>query len=573
MVGRRVKSLGLLLATISAPLRRWNVRFAIWMVVGFVALVVVYSAIFHGLMAAEGRSFSWTTSVYWTLTVMSTLGFGDITFASDAGRIFSMLVLISGASVILVLLPFVFIQFIFTPWMQARESARAPRQVDEGVAGHIVLTQLDPISDAIIDHARHAEVPYVLIVADLEEALRLHDRGYRVLVGDPDDPSTYEAARVDEAALVATTRSDTANTNIAFTVREIDEEVPIAALASEEASVDILELAGVDRVVQLGELLGQALARRVVGVDARVHPIGQFGELRIAEASVNGTELEDRTIRDADLRARTGVNVIGVWQRGEFEHARPDTCLSARSVLILAGSDEQLANYDELIGVDRQLERPVLILGGGRVGRAAARAFEEQGVAATIVEKRTDRLRSTGRYVHGDAAAREVLEEAGLDDAAAALVTTHEDDVNVYLTLYLRRLRPDLQVIARATRDRNVSTLHRAGADAVLSYASLGATAMWNAMGHTHRLLVAEGLEIFRVPVPEVLRGRPLSECEIGERTGVQVVAIAQHGHLEPLPAPSRPLPTAGDLVLIGDDEAEGRFVDEYGAATRKRRR
>jgi transaldolase / glucose-6-phosphate isomerase len=36
----------------------------------------------------EGREHSWITGVYWTLTVMSTLGFGDITFETDLGRLF-----------------------------------------------------------------------------------------------------------------------------------------------------------------------------------------------------------------------------------------------------------------------------------------------------------------------------------------------------------------------------------------------------------------------------------------------------------------------------------------------------
>ena len=50
--------------------------------------VVVYSVLFHVFMAREGREFSWVTGVYWTLTTMSALGLGDITFSSDAGRIF-----------------------------------------------------------------------------------------------------------------------------------------------------------------------------------------------------------------------------------------------------------------------------------------------------------------------------------------------------------------------------------------------------------------------------------------------------------------------------------------------------
>ena len=52
------------------------------------ALIVLHSVMFHMLMAREGQEFSWITGLYWTLTVMSTLGFGDITFHGDLGRVF-----------------------------------------------------------------------------------------------------------------------------------------------------------------------------------------------------------------------------------------------------------------------------------------------------------------------------------------------------------------------------------------------------------------------------------------------------------------------------------------------------
>jgi voltage-gated potassium channel len=564
-----VKTLGVLLASVSAPLRRWNVRVLFWLVVGLVLMVVTYAAIFHHLMALEGRDFSWPTSFYWVLTVMSTLGFGDITFETDLGRTFSMVVLVTGVASILVLLPFVFIQFVFTPWMQAREAARAPKRVDDEVHGHLVLTELDVVTDALIERATQAKVPYVVLVPDLDEALRLHDHGYEVMRGPIDDLETYRRARVEHAALVATTRADTTNTNIAFTVRELSKSVPIVATANSAASVDILQLAGCDEVIQLGDLLGRAMARRVLGGDHRSHTVGDFGHLRIAEASVLGTELSGAKLRDLDLRRRCGVNVVGVWQRGEFERAGPDTELCDQSVIILAGTDEQLRSYDEVHGAEHPSEQPVLILGGGRVGRAAARNLRERGLEATIVEKLPERIRPEFHYVQGDAAELEVLEEAGLDDASTVLVTTHEDDVNVYLTLYCRRLREDLHIISRATLDRNVSTLHRAGADAVLSYASIGATALWNAVADDRRLVIAEGLEVFQVPVPASLAGRTLAETDLGASTGVNVVALACDGHFESNPDPTAPLPEDADLVVIGDEEAEDRFLDRYPAERR----
>ena len=95
----------------------------IWVLIKFflalMIMVTVYSILFHFLMIFENREFSWITGFYWTLTVMSTLGFGDITFATDPGKTFSIIVLMSGIVFLLTMLPFTFIQFFYLPWLEA----------------------------------------------------------------------------------------------------------------------------------------------------------------------------------------------------------------------------------------------------------------------------------------------------------------------------------------------------------------------------------------------------------------------------------------------------------------------
>jgi voltage-gated potassium channel len=561
-----VKSLALVLAYLSSPMRHRNLRVVVKLLGAVTAMVTVSSVLFHVLMAWEGRDYSWATGVYWTLTTMSTLGFGDITFESDAGRIFSVVVLLTGIASILVVLPFAFVQFVFSPWMERREKARAPRSLPTDLRDHILLTGTGVIEQALIMRARHSAVPYTVIEPDLSRALTLHDEGIRVMVGALDDPDTYRAARVDQAALVAATRADTTNTNTAFTVREIDAEVPIVATANSAASVDVLELAGCNGVLKLGEMLGRAMAVRVLGSDARSHAIGEFGSLIIAEASAAGTSLVGGTLRDANLRERSQVNVVGVWERGVFHLAGPDTPVTANTVLIIAGSAAQLALYDEEFGVGRTTDAPVVMIGGGRVGRAAGRVLAGAGISFRIVEQRPERIRDPDRYVLGDAANLEILETAGLRTASAVLVTTHEDDVNVYMTLYCRKLEPNIQIISRANQDRNVTTLHRAGADSVLSYASIGATAIWNTLGLHDTLVLAEGLDVFRIPMPPSLVGRTLSQCAIRQATGCNVVAITRNGEIESNPDADRPLPADGDLIVIGDSEAEQTFLRSFPA-------
>ena len=151
-------------------------------------------------MTAEGQSHSWATSFYWTFVVMSTLGFGDITFQSDLGRIFSVIVLLSGTIFLLVLLPFTFIQFFFLPWMEAREAARAPTSVNAKTRDHVILTKLDSIERALIRMLEQSHINYVVLVDELVDALSLHDQGFRVMVGPFDDPETYRLAGVDRAS-------------------------------------------------------------------------------------------------------------------------------------------------------------------------------------------------------------------------------------------------------------------------------------------------------------------------------------------------------------------------------------
>ena len=568
-----MKSLAFVLSYLAGPLRRRDLRMVAILLATFVVLVVTFAAIFHQVMAAEGQNHSWATAFYWTLVTMTTLGFGDITFTSDLGRIFSVIVLLTGTAYLLILLPFTFIQFVFVPWMNKRDASRAPRSLPADTAGHLILTRPGPIEDALIRRAEQAGVDYVVLVADPAEALQLHDEGYRVMVGSSDDPATHRAARVDKAALLSATWPDTTNANIIFTAREISADVPVVATANKEASVDVLELAGANEVLRLGLLLGSAMADRTLLPGGRSHLIGRFAGVLIAEARVAGTPLEGRSIADVELRRRLGVTVIGVWDQGVFTIAVPNIELNASSVLILAATQDQLDAYDRCYGTGSELEGSVVIIGAGRVGRAAAQAFAEADIGYKIIEQQPERILDE-HYVLGDAADIAVLEAAGIRTATGVLITAHDDDINIYLTIYCRRLQPHLQIVARANLDRNVSTLYRAGADDVLSYASTGAAAVWNHFRGNDTLVVADGLDVFRSTVPVSMRDKTLATSGLREKTGCNLVAVETDGTLVGTPGADVVLTADTGLILIGDDAGQERLANlNDGWRARLRRR
>ena len=64
--------------------------------------------------------------------------------------------------------------------------------------------------------------------------------------------------------------------------------------------------------------------------------------------------------------------MVGVWERGEFSAAGPARRLSSSTVLLLAGTRAQLDEYDALFCIYNSNDKPVVIIGGGRVGSACA---------------------------------------------------------------------------------------------------------------------------------------------------------------------------------------------------------
>ncbi len=226
-------------------------------------VILTYSVVFHVLMEREGQHHSWTTGFYWTLTVMSTLGFGDITFTSDLGRAFSMLVLLSGIVLLLIVLPFAFIRFFYAPWLEAQIRLRAPRQVPAGTSGHLVLTCWDPVGRGLARKLEPLGIPYFVLEPDSHRAAELHGEGVSVVAGEVDAVATYGAVAAERALGVLANLSDAENVNITLTLREHSPDSDLIAIAEEQDSIDILELAGATHALPLKHRLGEHLAGRV----------------------------------------------------------------------------------------------------------------------------------------------------------------------------------------------------------------------------------------------------------------------------------------------------------------------
>jgi Trk K+ transport system NAD-binding subunit len=533
-----------------------------------VLMITVYAVLFHVIMGRiEGQQHSWITGFYWTLVVMTTLGFGDITFTSDIGRFFSMVVLVSGVVFLLVMLPFLFIRLFYAPWLESRVRLRAPREVRAGTNGHVIITEYDAVAAGLVLRLDAAAIPYFIVEPDPAKAARFVSDDLSVIAGENDSRTTYERLQTAAARLVVANCEDTANTNITLTVREVAPQVHVAAVVEEDDSVDILQLSGATTVLPLKRQLGESLANRVETGRAEAHVIGSFHGVHIAELPVRDTLLAGAQVRETRLRELTGLSVVGLWERGGLKPAFPHTKIHSDSVAVVAGTAPQIRAFNELIGREGP-PAPVLVIGAGKVGQAAARALKQKSLVVYVLdrdERALAMLAPDVDQIHsGDAADRQTIERAGIGRAASVLLTTNDDAMNIYLAVYCRKLNPGIRIVSRITHERNVEAIHRAGADFVLSYTTLGVDSLMSLVSGAATVMLGEGVRLFEVPVPSSLAGQPLSQTGIGSRTGLSVVAMEDQRTLTTQLTGETPLPKSGTLVMLGNADQRQRFAEAF---------
>ena len=229
----------------------------------------------------------------------------------------------------------------------------------------------------------------------------------------------------------------------------------------------------------------------------------------------------------------------------------------------------------------RRMDGHNIVCGLGRMGRGVCEYLARRDRPFVVIDRDEDRLEDVctecgWAWVAGDAADDAVLKEAGVERAASLVTCLPTDAENVYVVLSARGLSADLQIVARATVDRAVGKLERAGADRVVSPLASGAVKMARFMLNPH---VEDFLEIaddresdleladVQIASDSPLCGQMLKETDLSKR-GLMVIGIRRRGGDRLMPPPGDARIQAGDcLFAFGKSSAINELTKADGTA------
>jgi voltage-gated potassium channel len=219
-----------------------------------------------------------------------------------------------------------------------------------------------------------------------------------------------------------------------------------------------------------------------------------------------------------------------------------------------------------------------IICGFGRVGRQVARDLRAAGARYVVVDHNPEmREHAQGigvRFIEGEPSDDEVMRAAGVMRARGVIACVDSDADNIFITLTVRGLRPDIAIVARASEEAVEAKLLRAGATRVISPYKTSGSEMARLSLNPQIRGALEVAPEYRMEEIEVAAGSPGEGQPIADvRGGAIIVGVRDaSGQFQPQP-PAETVLHAGDVVTaMGTGRTMERLEDLFApAGTRTR--
>ncbi|WP_117594676.1 NAD-binding protein [Haloprofundus halophilus] len=200
---------------------------------------------------------------YFTLVTASTVGYGDVTPASQAGKLFVISVLLTGTASFAVALG-----ALLTPAIEARFARALGRMTDTQLSlleDHVLVLGYGDLTEPIIEELQ-GRCEFLVVTPDPARAQELTERDVPVLTADPSDEEPLVKAGVADArAVVVATNDDAQDALSILTARQMNPDVTIVAAAAQRRNIPKLKRAGADTVISPAALGGHLLAASALG--------------------------------------------------------------------------------------------------------------------------------------------------------------------------------------------------------------------------------------------------------------------------------------------------------------------
>jgi voltage-gated potassium channel len=317
-------------------------------------LVTIIAVGTAGYITIEGWSF--LDALYMLVITLSTIGFKEVHKLSDAGRIFTMVLIISGIGTAFFAVGSIGEIIVEGQIFGYRRKKRMQRKIKE-MKNHYILCGYGRVGHQIGKEFEIEGIPYVAVDIKPETADELEPLGIPYVVGNASKNENLEKAGIKRAkGLIACADSDEENVFVTLSARAINHELYIVARASGRDAEEKLKIAGANRTISPYFISGRrmaALATRPVAsdfLDMVMH--GEHLEFNLREMAIRDkSAIVNKSLSDAEIRQKSGATVLAIRKADEAFNLQPIAAskIEKGDILVVIGTQDQLDILEKMV--------------------------------------------------------------------------------------------------------------------------------------------------------------------------------------------------------------------------------
>jgi voltage-gated potassium channel len=322
-----------------------------WVSIVSVAMLILTGT--FGYMSIEHMSL--LDAVYMTIITVATVGFHEVHPLSDAGKIFTMGLIISGTGLFFFTLTNVAVFLLSGEWRTHWEHQRNERMLRK-LNDHFIICGYGRLGGNVAEELRIKSIPFVIIDNLIDPVLRARDEGFLAIKGNAADESVLADAGLHRArGLIAAAGNDAENVFIVLTARNLKPNLYIVARADCDESESKLRRAGAEKVVMLYRSAGKRMANLLTEPELEEY-LDELSDannlnLRIAQFLVSeNSSLIGKSFQEVDLYNNHRINVVGYKLPGGELHTtpRPAEIIQKKGTIIAIGQGGDLEMLNHL---------------------------------------------------------------------------------------------------------------------------------------------------------------------------------------------------------------------------------
>lgn len=322
--------------------------------VSIIVLALLITLGIAGYMGIEGWNF--LDSLYMTIITLATVGFKEVNTLSDHGKIFTMLLIVLGVSVLGYIVGSL-VQIMFEGQIQRIVGRKKVEKKIEALRNHYIVCGFGRMGALICREFFAKPLPFVVVEKDTDVIDKLEAEGYLYLRGDATDDDTLLKAGIKRAkGLISVVASDTENVYITLTARGLNPDLFILARSGDEGSDIKLKRAGASKVVSPyligGNRMAQAVLRPNVVDFIEIATGREHLELQMEEIIIpDDSGFIGETLVSSGFRKETGVMIVGIKKSNGSMVFNPEshTTIEKQDTLIVLGQPVAIGKLEYLV--------------------------------------------------------------------------------------------------------------------------------------------------------------------------------------------------------------------------------